>query len=56
MEMLGKGGGEGREFYPLDPLFIKICEANIANNYLLCAYNLYVEFHCNQIITIECCF
>ena len=52
----GMGWGGGSEFYNLHPFFRKNFETNIAHNYLLCAYNLYVEFHCNWIIITECCF
>ena len=41
---------------PLDPFLRKRFETNIAHNNLLRAYSLYVKFHCNRIIILECCF
>ena len=50
-----KKNGRGRGF-PIGPFIRKIFQTHIDHNNLLCAYNLYVEFHSNRFTIIECCF
>ena len=54
MKLVGGGGEEGG--VPWDSFFRKIVQTHTAHNSLLCAYNLYVEFHSNLFTIIECCF
>ena len=55
--MLRKKIARGRVGVSLwTPFLEKNFQTNIAHNNFQCAYNLYVKFHCNQIIIVECCF
>ena len=50
--LLGSGGGRT----PRTPVVERFSKLNRACTNLMCAYNLYVEFHYNQFIIIGFCF